>query len=83
MCDGIILIHLGVILLLLGEGLTSALAVESQMPIDEGSYANFSQDIRESELAVIDPSASDHDNVIVISDQRLKQGGTDVPSRRL
>src|SRR6266550_5876592 len=41
---GIILIHLGVILLLLGEGLTSALAVESQMPIDEGSSARYSQD---------------------------------------
>jgi ABC-type transport system involved in cytochrome c biogenesis permease subunit len=73
---GIILIHLGVILLLLGEGLTSALAVESQMPIEEGSYASYSQDIRESELAVVDPSASDHDNVVVISDKRLKTGGT-------
>src|SRR2546423_5062060 len=47
---GIILIHFGVILLLLGEGLTSALAVESQTVIDEGSFTNFSHDIRESEL---------------------------------
>src|SRR5258705_7087089 len=60
---GIILIHLGVILLLLSEALTSALTVESQMPIDEGRYANYSQDIGESELAVVDTSASVHDNV--------------------
>src|SRR5882724_2426506 len=52
---GIILIHFGVILLLLGEGLTSALAVESQTVIDEGSFTNFSQDVRESELAIVDP----------------------------
>src|SRR5438874_2879652 len=55
---GIILIHFGVILLLLGEGLTSALAVESQTVIDEASFTNFSHDIRESELAIVDPSSA-------------------------
>src|SRR3954469_1139881 len=59
--SGIILIHLGVILLLVGEGLTSALAVESQMPIDEGSVARYSQDIRETELAIVDQSAASTD----------------------
>jgi len=73
---GIILIHLGVILLLLGEGLTSALAVESQMVIDEASYTNYSQDIRESELAITDPSSASTDSVVVIPDQKLKKGGT-------
>src|SRR6267142_2726074 len=73
--SGIILIHLGVILLLVGEGLTSALAVESQMPIDEGSSARYSHDIREAEFAVIEPSSSENDNVVVIADKKLKAGG--------
>ena len=53
---GVILVHMGLILLVIGEGITSGFAVESQMTIDEGSFANFSQDIRSSELAIIDPS---------------------------
>ena len=32
------MIHLGVLMLLVGEGITSQLQVESQMPIDVGSY---------------------------------------------
>ena len=69
---GIVLIHLGLILLLVGEGITSGAAVESQMSIDEGSYADYSQDLREAELAVIDPSAADHDEVVVIPGSRLR-----------
>src|SRR5213075_578666 len=37
---------------------------------------NYSQDIRESELAITDPSASDHDSVVVITDKKLMKGGT-------
>jgi cytochrome c biogenesis factor len=77
---GIILIHLGVILLLLGEGLTSALAVESQMVIDEGSYTNYSQDIRESELAIVDPSSA-MDSVVVIPDEAEKSGTISLANR--
>ena len=73
---GIILIHLGLILLLVGEGITSSMAVESQMTIDEGSYAKFSSDIREVELAIIDPSSPDHDQVAVIPQSMLKSGVT-------
>src|SRR5688572_16844883 len=79
---GIILIHLGVILLLLGEGLTSWWAVESQMMIDEGSTTNFSRDIRQSELAVTDASSDGPQaNVVVIADEKLKEKGTIKESR--
>jgi hypothetical protein len=73
---GVIMIHLGLILLLIGEGITSSMAVESQMVIDEGSSANFSQDIRTAELVLIDPSPADHDNIITIPQSRLKKGET-------
>jgi ABC-type transport system involved in cytochrome c biogenesis permease subunit len=73
---GIILIHFGVILLLLGEGLTSGLAVESQMVIDEGASVSYSQDIRESELAITDTSPSAHDSITIIPDKKLLPGNT-------
>lgn len=71
---GVILIHLGLLTLLLGELLTSLWAVESQMFIDEGSYANYSHSVRETELAVIDPSDEKNDQVVVVPQARLKDG---------
>ena len=73
--SGIILTHLGIILLLVGEGLSSRLKVESHMNIEEGSSASYTYDTREVELAIVDPSPADHDNVTVIPVNRLKQGG--------
>src|SRR5687767_7478525 len=61
---GVILIHFGIILLLVGELVTSTFQVETQMRMSEGDSSYWSQDIRESELAVVDPSAADHDEVV-------------------
>ena len=72
--SGIIAIHLGLILLLVGEVFASLWSVESVMQIDTGQTANYSSDIRHVELAVIDPSAGDHDNVTVIDSSALKPG---------
>ena len=78
---GILLIHGGVILLIVGEIVASIWQVEGQMPITEGQTANYTRDIREVELAVIDPSPADHDDVTVIPIQRLlKQPFLDHPS---
>jgi hypothetical protein len=49
------MIHLGILLLLVGEGITSGSQVERQMTIDEGSFTNYAQDIREVELASSTP----------------------------
>ncbi|MGB7159275.1 MAG: cytochrome c biogenesis protein ResB, partial [Tepidisphaeraceae bacterium] len=73
---GIILIHLGLLALLLGELLTSLWAVESQMFIDEGSTAAYSHSVREAELAVIDPSDAKQDQVVVIPQAKLSDGAT-------
>ncbi len=73
---GVITIHLGLILLLVGEAASSMLQVESQMAIKEGSFANYSEDIREPELAIVErDTAVDKDTHIVISAARIKQGG--------
>jgi ABC-type transport system involved in cytochrome c biogenesis permease subunit len=68
---GIILIHLSIILLLIGEGVTAMYALETQMPIFEGESSNWTHDVREAEIAVIDHSDPDKDRVISIPEKLL------------
>jgi len=72
---GIILTHLGVILLLVGEFVTGALAREGNMVIAEGSSSNYVEDIRTAELAFIDGSSPDDDLVVVIPQSILRHTG--------
>jgi len=71
---GILILHAGVILLLIGELVTAIFAEEGNMTIDEGSYANFTENIHEVELAIIDPTHQDHDQVVVVSQSTLAHG---------
>ncbi len=73
---GIILLHLGVILLLIGQLLTGLFARETQMRIDEGQTAGYSEAPREVELAVIDRSDPNFDQVVAIPEAALARGGT-------
>ena len=78
---GVIVIHLGLILLLVGEGITSGMAKETRMNIDEGSFANYAVDLRSPELAIVDKSDPDHDHHIVIGQSMLKAGAQIEDSR--
>ena len=81
---GIFLIHSGLILLLISELMTDILAVESQMPVDEGGTSNYSQGFRENELVFIDRSHPVHDSVHAIPASLLKPGKRiDVPNTPL
>lgn len=73
---GVIVIHLGLILLLVGEGITSWKAKEGRMEITEGSYANYSYDIRTPELAVVDTSDANANRHVVVSQKMLQTGAT-------
>lgn len=44
------------------------------MTIDEGSFANYTEDIRQVELAVIDPSNPTFDEVVVVPESKLETG---------
>ena len=63
---GIILLHFGVILLLIGQLLTGLFARETQMRIDEGQTLGYSEAPREVELAVIDKTDPNFDQVVAI-----------------
>ena len=68
---GIVLIHGSLILLIVGEGVTRLTAVEASMPIYEGEAINWVQDMRTSELVVVDPSDPRRDKVTVIPEAVL------------
>lgn len=63
---GIITSHLGVLLLLVGEFVTGAAATEGNMTIWEGGSSSYTEDNRTVELAIVDPSDSKEDDVVVI-----------------
>lgn len=82
--SGIVLVHFGLILLLVSELLTSIVAVESQMPVDEGSRSNYSENHRNNELVFIDRSDPEFDTIHAIPVSLLKPGKTvDVPDSPL
>ena len=71
---GILVLHSGVILLLLGQLFTGLFQVESQLRLDQGETKNYSVSYYHDELAVIDTSAPDSDQVISIPDSQLYKG---------
>ncbi len=71
---GIVLIHFGVGLMMLGELFVGLFAVEEQMQIPEGRTANFARDIRAVELAVVDDSDPDEEKVVAVPGSRLAEG---------
>jgi hypothetical protein len=73
---GIILLHFGVILLLIGQLLTGLFARETQMRIDEGQTLGYSEAPREVELAVIDSTSPDFDQVVSIPEAVIAREGT-------
>lgn len=71
--SGIFLAHFGIILMLAGMLLTSALSQESQMKIDEGGTSNYSESLEETELAIINTSDPSFDEVVSIPESMLLQ----------
>jgi len=72
---GIHLTHLGLIIILAGGLFTDLLSVESFMRLAPGETKNYSEDPRAMELAVIDESDKEQDQVTAIPEARLKRGG--------
>lgn len=68
---GIILTHLGLIVLLVGELLTGLWQVDTQMRLTEGETKNYAESTREYELALVETSAPDRDVVVAIPESML------------
>jgi ResB-like family len=70
---GVHLTHAGLIILLAGGLFTDLFAVESHMRLGVGDTKNYSEDARRKELAVIDTTDNDLDQVTAIPDNVLRQ----------
>lgn len=71
---GMIVIHSGILLMLLGEILTGLLGREAQMAVNEGQILNYSTFPREVELVVIRPDGDGLETVTAIPQARLNEG---------
>lgn len=76
--SGILMIHSGLVILMLGEFITGNFASEALMPIVIGESSDYLQQTDRVELAFIqdDPKDPGKDRVIVVPDQMLRNGGT-------
>jgi len=73
---GIHLTHAGLIIMLAGGLFTDLFAVESHMRLERGDTKNYSEDQRHMELAVIDTTDTDLDQVTAIPESVLKNNRT-------
>ncbi|MBU6293191.1 MAG: cytochrome c biogenesis protein ResB [Planctomycetes bacterium] len=64
--SGVLLIHAGLVLMMVGEFLTREFAVESTMTLVTGGKASFVESNRHVELAFIDASDKENDKVVVV-----------------
>ena len=70
--SGIFILHGGVLLLLAGEAITRAYAVEQQMLIPEGGASNYAYETRNFELAFVDQTDPATDKVAVLPAKKMK-----------
>jgi len=73
--SGILILHSGVVILMVGELVTGLFAVEATMTIHEGETANFVDVTDKCELAITNESDSKNDTVVVIPQRLLEKGG--------
>ncbi len=71
---GIVLLHGGIGLMMLGEVLTGLTAVEGHMQMAEGETTSYVRHTRHWELAIIAHTQPDQDTVIAIPESRLIDG---------
>lgn len=73
---GLLLIHVGLILLLIGQLLTDFLAKESMLHLREGQAKNYSEADSRMELAIMDVTDTDSDKVVAVPGSVLSEKGT-------
>lgn len=68
---GLIMVHVGIMVLLVGQLATDMLAIESTMHIREGGTKNYSEMDRYIELAISGPAADGRERVVAIPQDAL------------
>ena len=71
---GILVVHLGGVMLLVGAGLTAIFSSEGSMVIEEGSRSNTIDDFHNTELAIINISEQNYDIYTVFGQHLFVRG---------
>ena len=69
--SGLWMTHVGLILLLVGEGMSGILQKDNQMRIDVGQTLRYSESFRETELAIVETTNPGYDQVVAVPADRL------------
>ncbi len=69
---GVIILHLGLIVMMLGELVTGLYAVEGTMTIETGTSVNFVEERGNTELAVVSHLDAKTDDVVVVPGKKLR-----------
>jgi len=72
--SGIMILHSGLIVMMLGEFFTGVFAIEGRMTIVEGFASNFVESDRHYELAIVERSNPKVDDEILVPGSFLKEG---------
>jgi hypothetical protein len=72
--SGVLILHAGLIVMMLGEFIAGAFQAEGRMQIEEGQTSNYTDDYHKVELAFIDSSDPKEDKVAVVPGRFLKTG---------
>jgi hypothetical protein len=72
---GLWIVHAGLILLFVGEFVTSAFQVDARLVFEEGQTTNFVEVPREVELAVVDQTDPRVEDIYGVSERALGRGG--------
>ncbi len=68
---GITITHAGIMLMLIGSGLTSIFSIEGSMIINEGAKSNFFENYYVKEFVIIDKTNSEFDDYIIFDENLL------------
>ena len=71
---GLWVVHLGLILLFVGEFVTSWFQVEMQLAVEEGQTVDYLESPREMELVIADTTDARHDDVYAVPEPLLEAG---------
>ena len=72
---GLWIVHAGLVLLIVGEFVTSLFQVDMRLAVLEGQTVDYIESPRDLELAIIDTTDPGHDDVYGIPESRLARGG--------
>ncbi|HEY1859888.1 MAG TPA: cytochrome c biogenesis protein ResB [Gemmataceae bacterium] len=73
--SGILILHAGVVVMMLGELFTGLFAIEGNMTIVANGSSNFVEVHNAAELALVSPADAQNENVVVVPASLLRKAG--------